>query len=168
MRTPQNLIKVAVLVQITLWAILLAIFLVVLPGQGFRVFDDFNDPAKVSAVPMAMSFISWSDALFGLTMLPVVFGLVRFSLARMPTLVRRLLAAILFAAVAWFIAHDVGIHLIGLAAIERDPASTNYAADRALWAVRNGVFLAVGILTFALIRRGPPCREVSLPGSGAP
>ena len=31
--------------------------------------------------------------------------------------------------------------------IARDPASTNYAMDRVLWAFRNGVFFAASILT---------------------
>jgi hypothetical protein len=67
---------------------------------------------------------------------------------RWPLAVRSVVTIVLFGVVGWFIAHDIGFHLIGWPAIERDPASTNYAMDRALWAVRNGVFFAAGVLTF--------------------
>ncbi len=143
----QKLNGFAVLVQATLWAVLLIIFLVILPDQGFLGLDDFNNPAKVASAPFAMSFIVWSDLLFGLTMLISVFVLYQHTRTRMPLAVRGAATIVLIGVVGWFIAHDIGFHLIGWPAIERDPASTNYAMDRVLWAVRNGIFFAVGLLT---------------------
>jgi len=144
----QKLSRFAALVQATLWAILLIIFFVVLPRQGFLGLDDFNNPAKVASAPVAMSFIVWSDLLFGLTMLMSVFVLYQHMRTRMPLIVGGAVTLVLIGAVGWFIGHDIGFHLIGWSAIERDPASTNYAMDRVLWAFRNGVFLAVSLLTF--------------------
>jgi hypothetical protein len=144
----QRLSGFAALVQVTLWAILLIIFFVVLPRQGFLGWDDFNNPAKVASAPVAMSFIVWSDLLFGLTTLISVFVLYQHMRTRMPLIVRRAVTLLLIGAIGWFIAHDLGIHVIGWSAIERDPASTNYAMDRVLWAFRNGVFFAVSLLTF--------------------
>jgi hypothetical protein len=143
----QKLSRFAALVQATLWAILLIIFFVVLPRQGFLGWEDFNNPAKVASAPVAMVFIVWSDLLFGLTMLINVFVFDQHMRTRMPLTVRGAVTIVLIGVVGWFIAHDLGIHVIGWSAIERDPASTNYAMDRVLWAFRNGVFFAVSILT---------------------
>jgi predicted MFS family arabinose efflux permease len=138
----------AVLVQATLWAILLIIFLAVLPGRGFHALNDFNNPARLALAPFAMSFIAWSDLLFGLTMMINVLVLERCMRTGTPPIVRRIFTIALIAVVGWFIAHDLGIHVLGWSAIARDPASTNYAMDRLLWGFRNGVFFMVGILTF--------------------
>jgi hypothetical protein len=53
----QKLAGFAALLQATLWAMLLIIFLMVLPGQGFLGLADFNDPDKLASAPLAMSFI---------------------------------------------------------------------------------------------------------------
>jgi hypothetical protein len=143
----QTLSKISALVQAALWAMLLVIFFVVLPRQGFTGLDDFNNPAKVASAPWAMLFIVWSDLLFGLTMAMSVFALHHYLRTRLPLIVRAAVLIVLLGTVGWFIGHDLGFHVIDWPAIERDPAATNYAMDRALWTVRNGVFFAVSLLT---------------------
>jgi hypothetical protein len=143
----QKISRFALLIQAALWAALLVIFLVVLPRQGFSIPNDFNDPAKLASAPILMSFIAWSDLLFGLTMLVVALVLLQCLRGRIPRLLRALVAIALLGAVFFFIAHDLGLHFIGWPAIASDPASTNYAKDRVLWGYRNGLFLAVGFLT---------------------
>jgi hypothetical protein len=144
----QKLSGFVTLVQASLWIILLIIFFVVLPGQGSWAMEDFNNPAKVISAPLAQLFIVWSDLLFGLTMMVCVYVLYFYLRSRMSLLVARAITIVFIGVVGWFLGHDIGFHLIGWSAIERDPASTNYAMDRALWAVRNGVFFAVGLLTY--------------------
>ena len=141
-----KLSRFAVLTQTALWAILLIIFLVVLPRQGFAGWEDFNDPAKIAAAPWAMAFLVWSDVGFGLTMLISVSVLHQYLRTRMPLIVRGTVTIVLVGVVGWFIAHDIGFHVIGWPAIELDPASTNYTMDRVLWAIRNGVFFAATLL----------------------
>lgn len=144
----QKLSKFAVLVQATLWALLLIIFFVILPGQGFSGLNDFNDPGKIASAPFAMSFIVWSDLLFGLTVLISVFVLYHYMRSRMPLIMCGAVTIVLIGVIGWFMGHDIGFHLIRWSDIARDPASTNYAMDRVLWAFRNGAFFAVSILTF--------------------
>jgi len=147
----RKLTKLAVLVQAALWAVLLLIFFVILPSQGFSALADFNDPSKVAAVPLPMLVIVWSDLVFGLMTLVSVWALFLHLRTRLPLVVNGAATIVLIGVVAWFIAHDVGFHLIGWSDIERDPASTNYAMDRLLWAVRNGVFCAMGGLTYLAV-----------------
>lgn len=147
----QKLSGFATLVQAALWIMLLALFFVVLPRQGFLGLDDFNNPTKVASVPVAMSFIIWSDVVFGLTMLISVLVLYQHMRPRMPLIVRGAISIVLIGVVGWFTAHDIGFHVMGWSAIESDPAATNYAMDRVLWAFRNGVFFAVSLLTVMLV-----------------
>jgi hypothetical protein len=132
--------------QAGLWAALLVVFVWVLPRQGFEGLADFNDPAKLAGAREAMMFIVWSDLAFGVTTLIIVFVLYQYQRTRMPRLAAAVMV-VLAGAVLWFIGHDVGFHLLAWPAIEGDPAGTNYAMDRVLWAYRNGMFLAVSVLT---------------------
>jgi hypothetical protein len=159
----QRLASLPALVQAALWAMLLIIFFVVLPNRGFSGLDDFNSPAKVASAPVAMSLIVWSDVLFGLTMLLSVILLYRYLPSRAPLVLRGAALIILVGGVTWFIAHDIGFHLIGWQEIERDPTSTNYAMDRVLWAFRNGVFFAVSLLTALAALTNPPRQAKSSP-----
>jgi hypothetical protein len=95
-----------------------------------------------------MAFIVWSDLLFGLATFVSVFVLYRHLRMRMPLILAGAAAIVLVGAVGWFIAHDIGFHLISWPDIARDPASTNYAMDRLLWGFRNGVFFAVSALIY--------------------
>src|SRR5262245_54080694 len=95
----QKLNRVAVLMQALMWAILLILFWVVLPSQGFTRLEDFNDPAKVAAAPLAMAFIVWSDVAFGVTTLVSVLVLFQHMRRQMPLVVCGAVAIVLVGAV---------------------------------------------------------------------
>jgi hypothetical protein len=85
---------------------------------------------------------------FGLSLLVLLYVLYQHLHPRMPLLLRGLVTIVIFGAALWFILHDLGFHIRNWADIERDPAGTNFGRDTALWAFRNAVFFALGLLLY--------------------
>jgi hypothetical protein len=148
MTNQQKLSGLTLLFQVTLWIMLLIIYFVILPKKGFVDYYDFNNPDKIATAPVEMVLIVWSDLLFGLSTLITIFVLHQYMRTRVPQNISRLVSILLAGIIGWFVLHDFGIHVIGWSAIERNPASTNYAMDRVLWSFRNGIFLLISIFTF--------------------
>lgn len=54
---------------------ILLLLLIVLPGMGFHVPDDFNNSTQTAAFASTLSLLSWIDILFGLVSVPTMLGL---------------------------------------------------------------------------------------------
>lgn len=135
MKNLQSAGGVAALIQAVGFLAILAIFLVVLPSQGFAVPTDFTNPTKVAAAAPVLGLLNWVTVLFSLTIVVVILAIYERLQARAPNRLRLAVAAAVVASGLFLATSMVGI--VGGPLLAQDPA-----AGAALSALNQGLLNA--------------------------
>lgn len=121
MKNLQSVGGVAALIQALGFLAILAIFLVILPSQGFTLPTDLSNPTKVAAAAPTLGLLNWVTVLFSLTIVVVILALYERLQARAPNRLRLAVAAAVVASGLFLATSMVGI--VGGPLLAQNPAA---------------------------------------------